>query len=117
MPTAGVLAIQVSNVIHNNSTSVDYGVEVWSSISKNGVYVNSNTETYWLRILSSSSYSANFAPHLSGMNGSMQVFKNIEHVTVAAGDTIIIRTTARCATTQTVLWLDSASYTAVLYKR
>jgi uncharacterized protein YjdB len=117
MPTAGVLAIQVSNVIHNNSTSADYGVEVWSSISKNGVYVNSNAETYWLRILGASSYSANFAVHSSGMNGSMQVFKNIEHVTVAAGDTIIIRTTARCATTQTVLWLDSVSYTAVLYKR
>jgi hypothetical protein len=116
MPTAGVLAVQVSNVVHNNSTATDYSMEIWSSISKNGTYQNSNAESYWIKTPSGGAQNG-YTPHNSGQNGSMQVFRNIEHVTVNAGDVIIVRTSARCATTQTVLYLDSVSYTAVLYKR
>jgi len=115
MPTAGKLAINTSAVIHNNSTANDYTTEVWSGVTKNGSYVNSNTETYWLKINAGSAVS--YTPHTSGMNGSMMTYKNTEHVDVAAGDTITISITCRVATTQTVVWADSLYYTAILFKR
>lgn len=117
IPTAGVLAVSVSYTLHNNSTATDYSIEYWTAIAKNGIFINVFAETSWLKIMSGGSQSGSYSAHTSGMNGSMQTTKDVKHVTVAAGDTIQIRTNLRVATTQTVMWCDSVSYNAVLYKR
>jgi hypothetical protein len=114
---AGVLEITIISVVQNKSTSTAYRIEGWTSISKNGTFKDTLRDTRF-EALDAGVASNNFqAGNSGGTSGSMRSFVIMQQIEVAANDKIIVKVSHRPHASQSVLFVKSNSYSAVLYKR